>query len=352
MSLIRSTSGRTGEQAADADTPTVDRGGRPARYTAVGGVLLFAVLAYMPYLLVTGVTQTMVVFFYLAAMALMWNLLAGYAGLVSVGQQAYVGLGAYAVLQFSNWGVQPYIGVWLAGLACAVIALPTSFAVFRLRADYFAVGTWAIAEVYHLLTIQDSGLGGGSGSPLTTLSGIDPVMRDALTYWTALAVAGCCALGCFLLLRGRLGLALTAIRDDETAAGSSGVNVGQAKRTVYLVAAAGCGAAGGLVIVSQLNVAPDSAYSVQWSAYMIFMVLLGGIGTLEGPIIGAALFTIVQQYFSSDGAWYLIVLGAACVPAAIWLPRGLWGLVERLTPVRIFPLGRRIRPPQHSHTAD
>jgi branched-chain amino acid transport system permease protein len=321
----------------------IERGGRSGRYVAIGGVILVAVLVYLPYVVVTGVTQTMVVFFYLAAMAMMWNLLAGYAGLVSVGQQAYVGLGAYAVLQLSNWGVQPFLGIWLAGLVCAAIALPTSFAVFRLRADYFAVGTWAIAEVWHLLTIQDNSLGAGSGSALTTLSGIDPVFRDALTYWSALGVAVCCVLGCFLLLRGRIGLALTAIRDDETAAGSSGVRVGPAKRTVYLVAAAGCGAAGGLVIVSQLNVAPDSAFSVQWSAYMIFMVLLGGIGTLEGPIVGAALFTIVQQYFGSDGAWYLIVLGAACVPAAIWLPRGLWGLVERRTRIRVLPLGRFVR---------
>jgi branched-chain amino acid transport system permease protein len=321
----------------------IERGGRSGRYVAIGGVVLVAVLAYLPYVLVTGVTQTMVVFFYLAAMAMMWNLLAGYAGLVSVGQQAYVGLGAYAVLQLSNWGVQPFLGIWLAGFVCAAIALPTSFAVFRLRADYFAVGTWAIAEVWHLVTIQDNSLGAGSGSALTTLSGIDPVFRDALTYWSALGVAVCCVLGCFLLLRGRIGLALTAIRDDETAAGSSGVRVGPAKRTVYLVAAAGCGAAGGLVIVSQLNVAPDSAFSVQWSAYMIFMVLLGGIGTLEGPIVGAALFTIVQQYFAADGAWYLIVLGAACVPAAIWLPRGLWGLVERHTRIRVLPLGRFVR---------
>ena len=344
MSLIRGSRAVFGDaESASGETVVVERGGRPARYTAIGGVVLVAVLAYLPYVLVTGVTQTMVVFYYLAAMALMWNLLAGYAGLVSVGQQAYVGLGAYAVLQLSNWGVQPFLGIWLAGLVCAAIALPTSFAAFRLRADYFAVGTWAIAEVYHLLTIQDNSLGGGSGSALTTLSGIAPTLRDALTYWSALGVAVCCALGCFLLLRGRTGLALTAIRDDETAAGSSGVRVGPAKRTVYLAAAAGCGAAGGLVIVSQLNVAPDSAYSVQWSAYMIFMVLLGGIGTLEGPIIGAALFTIVQQYFSADGAWYLIVLGATCVPAAIWLPRGLWGLVERHTPLRIFPLGRRVR---------
>ncbi|MBR7834801.1 branched-chain amino acid ABC transporter permease [Actinospica durhamensis] len=323
--------------------PAVERGGRPARYTAGGGVVLVAALAYLPYLVDTGVTQAMVVFFYLAAMALMWNLLAGYAGLVSVGQQAYVGLGAYAVLQFSNWGVAPFLGVWLAALACAVIALPTSFAAFRLRADYFAVGTWAIAEVYHLLVIQDSSLGGGSGSALTTLSGIDPVLRDAETYWTALAVAAVCVLGCFLLLRGRVGLALTAIRDDETAAGSAGVRVGPAKRTVYLAAAAGCGAAGGVVIVSQLNVAPDSAFSVQWSASMIFIVLLGGIGTLEGPLLGAALFTVVQQYFGADGAWYLIVLGAACVPVAVWLPRGLWGVVARATPLRVFPLARRVR---------
>ncbi|HEY3871975.1 MAG TPA: branched-chain amino acid ABC transporter permease [Actinocrinis sp.] len=329
--------------APAAPPPTVSRGGRAALWSGVGSAAAIAVFAYLPFMLYTGTTQTLVTFFTLVAMASMWNLLAGYAGLVSVGQQAYVGLGAYAVLQFSDWGVQPFVGVALAAVACAVIAVPTSLLAFRLRGDYFAVGTWVIAEVYHLAIAQDNSLGAGSGEALTTLSGFSPVMREAITYWVGLAVAAASIAACYLLLRGRLGLALTAVRDDETAAHAAGVAVTRAKRAAYLVAAAGCGAAGGMLLVSQLNVAPDSIFSVQWTAYMIFITVIGGIGTIEGPVLGAAVFTVIQQLFSSSGVWYLILLGAMAVAAAVWLPRGLWGLVRSRTSLSLFPVGYTVR---------
>lgn len=322
---------------------SVRRGGRTSVWTGVGSGVVVLLLAYLPYAVTTSVTGTIVTFLELLAMSAMWNLLAGYAGLVSIGQQAYVGLGAYAVLQLSDWGVQPYLGVFLAAAVCAVIALPTSLLAFRLRGDYFAVGTWVIAEVYHLLLSRDSALGGGSGRALTTLSGIDPVLRQAITYWVALAVCALCVLGCYLLLRSRLGLALTAVRDNEVAAGSTGVAVGRAKRLVYLVASAGAGAAGGVILVSQLNVAPDSIFSVQYTAYMIFIVVVGGIGTLEGPILGAIVFVVIQQLFSGAGVWYLILLGVLAIAVAVWLPRGLWGTISQWSGVRLFNVGYTVR---------
>lgn len=330
---------------------SVRRGGRTSVWTALGSTVVVVVLAYLPYAVTTSVTGTVVTFLELLAMSSMWNLLAGYAGLVSVGQQAYVGLGAYAVLQLSDWGVPPYLGVFLAAGVCALIALPTSLLAFRLRGDYFAVGTWVIAEVYHLAIEQDSALGGGSGRALTTLSGIDPVLRQAVTYWVALAVCVLSVLGCYLLMRGRLGLALTAVRDNEVAARSAGVPVGRAKRIVYLVAAAGTGAVGGVIMVSQLNVAPDSIFSVQWTAYMIFIVVVGGIGTLEGPIVGAVLFIVIQQLFAGAGVWYLILLGALAVAAAIRLPRGLWGAASQRWGVRLFNTGYTVRATHSAQSA-
>jgi branched-chain amino acid transport system permease protein len=318
---------------------SVRRGGRTGVWTAVGSGAVVALLAYLPYALTTSVTGTIVTFLELLALSSMWNLLAGYAGLVSIGQQAYVGLGAYAALQFSEWGVSPYLGVFLAAVVCAVIALPTSLLAFRLRGDYFAVGTWVIAEVYHLVMTRDSALGGGSGRALTTLSGLDPVLRQAITYWVALAVCVLSVLGCYLLLRSRLGLALTAVRDNEVAAGSAGVEVTRAKRIVYLVASAGAGATGGVILVSQLNVSPDSIFSVQWTAYMIFIVVVGGIGTLEGPILGAVVFVVIQQLFAGAGVWYLILLGVLAIVVAVRLPRGLWGSVSQWSGVRLFQVG-------------
>jgi branched-chain amino acid transport system permease protein len=138
---------------------------------------------------------------------------------------------------------------------------------------------------------------------------------------------------------------LTAIRDDETAARSVGVSVSLAKRLVYLVSAAGCGAAGGLLIVSSLNVQPDAIFSVQWSAYMIFIVIIGGLGYMEGPILGAIVFFALQQSLSSYGVWYLVLIGAIAMASVLWLPRGLWGAVAARTDVRLFPVGYVVHTP-------
>lgn len=325
-----------------APPPVVRRGNRATVWTTAGLGVAVAVLAYLPFIAYTTITDTLITFFLLLTIATMWNLLAGYAGLVSVGQQAYIGLGAYAVLQFSDWGVQPYLGVLLAAGVCAVIALPTSLLAFRLRGDYFAVGTWVIAEVYHLVMVRDNALGGGSGRSLTTLSGLDPTLREAMTYWVALAVAVVSLLVCYALMRSRLGLALTAVRDNEVAAGSSGVDVTRAKRIVYLVSAAGCGAAGGVLLVSSLGVQPDTAFSVQWSAYMIFIVIIGGIGYIEGPLVGAIIFFTLQRTLANYGVWYLVLLGTVAIAAAVWLPRGVWGLAADRLGIRLFPIGYRL----------
>jgi branched-chain amino acid transport system permease protein len=316
----------------------VRRGGRPL-WTGVGFGIVLVVMAYLPFVAYTSVTDTLVTFLILLTVASMWNLLAGYAGLVSIGQQAYLGLGTYTVLLLSDWGVQPYVGVFLAAGVCALIALPTSLLAFRLRGDYFAVGTWVIAEVYRLVVVRSDTLGGGSGRSLTTLSSLDQTVRQALTYWVALAVAVLALLACYLLMRSRLGLALTAVRDDEVAAGSAGVDVTRAKRIVYLVSAAGCGAAGGVLLVSTLSAQPDTVFSVQWSAYMIFIAVIGGLGYIEGPLVGAIVFFALQRWLSDYGVWYLVLLGAVAVAAAVWLPRGLWGALASRTGVRLFPVG-------------
>jgi branched-chain amino acid transport system permease protein len=328
--------------AAKPLSPEAARVRRLSRAEVVKVALFFAlvaILAALPFAVTIGVTGPLVTFFALLTMSTMWNLLAGYAGLVSIGQQAYIGLGAYAVLQLSDWGVHPFVGVGLAAAICALLALPTSWLAFRLRGDYFAVGTWVIADVYRLAIVRDDALGGGSGRSLTTLSSLDPILRQAIVYWIALAVVALALAGTYLLLRSRLGLSLTAIRDNEIGAGSVGVRVARTKRTVYLTAAAGAGAAGGVLIISQLGVNPDAIFSVQWSAYMIFIVLIGGLGTLEGPVLGALIFFFLQQTLANQGAWYLILLGTIAVVVAVWAPRGLFALAAERFGLRLFSVG-------------
>jgi branched-chain amino acid transport system permease protein len=326
-----------------ADALDVRRAARSSKLSAAVLLVAAGVLAALPYLVFSTVTDTLVNLFVLIALASMWNLLAGFGGLVSVGQQAYVGIGAYSVIALADQGIQPYLAVPLAAVTCAIFALPTSWLAFRLRGDYFAVGTWVIAEVYRLVVVRIDSLGGGSGKGLTGLAGIDQALRGALTYWVALALALASIGGAYLLLRGRLGLALMAVRDEETAANAVGVDVGRAKRLVYLVSAAGCGAAGGVITVSSLSVNPDAIFSVQWSAYMIFIVVIGGIGYIEGPLLGAIVFFGLQQLLSDYGSWYLVVLGLIGMAVALWLPRGLWGLVRDRTGVSMFPVGYFVR---------
>ena len=296
-------------------------------------------LVLMPYIVYQSVTSSMVMLFVLNIISSMWNLLAGFGGLVSIGQQAYIGIGAYTVIVMADLGVPPLLGVFFGALTSAILALPTSWLAFRLRGDYFAVGTWVIAEVYRLIMIKFDFVGGADGKSLVGLSGIDPVTRSAITYWFALGIAIVTVLACFWLLRSRIGLALTAIRDDEVSARAGGIDATRIKRIVYLVSAAGCGLAGGVLVVDALRVQPDAIFNVSWSAYMIFIVIIGGIGYLEGPIIGAIVFFAMQQLLADMGTWYLMLLGALAIVAAAWFPNGLWGTFSEKTGFRLFPIG-------------
>jgi branched-chain amino acid transport system permease protein len=297
------------------------------------------VLALFPYIVYSGTTAIMVQGLIVLTMASMWNLLAGYAGLVSVGQQAFVGLGAYFILIPAMHGLSPFTALPIAAIGAGVVALPLWWLISRLRSGYFAIATWVLASTIMLFIERFPSIGGGTGMPLPGFSGWDPVLLAADTYWAALAVAVIAIAAVYFLLRSRLGLVLTAIRDDETAARSSGARVGLARLLVFVVAAIGCGAAGGVLAIDQLQVQPGSVFSVQWTAEMAFAVIIGGIGTIEGPIIGTIVYMVLQQTLQSYNAWYLIILGLVAIVVAIFARRGIWGLVDEHLHVRLFPVG-------------
>jgi branched-chain amino acid transport system permease protein len=146
----------------------------------------------------------------------------------------------------------------------------------------------------------------------------------------------------FSLLRGRLGSSVQAIRDSEEAAASLGVRVLAAKRILFVVAGAGCGLAGTLYLATAISFQPAGYFSVQWTAYMIFMALVGGLGTFEGPILGAVVFFVLESAFGASGVWYLVGLGATAVVFALYLPRGLWGTLEERFGIRLLPVGYRV----------
>ena len=331
--------------AGDGPLVRIRRRGRGSLPGGIGLLAVVAVLAVLPYGAGPGVIFNLVSMFVLIMLASMWNLLAGYGGMMSIGLQAFYGLGGYTLLFLSDHGVSVWTGIPLAAVITGVIAVPVSFLAFRLRGGYFAIGTWVISQAIYLIVSQDGGLGGGSGASLTTLSGYDPAQRQADTYWVALVILVLAIGGVFALLRSRLGLGLTAIRDSETAADSLGVRVGFAKRVAFLVAALGCGAAGALTLANTLSIAPGSAFDVTLTAYMIFCVLIGGLGTIEGPIIGAVIFFEIQYHYSANGVWYLVALGALAIVMAIRVPQGIWGLVTARTRISLFPVGYQLTTP-------
>jgi branched-chain amino acid transport system permease protein len=333
-----------------------------SRTFALAGCFIMATLIALPLVAGRALVQDLVFIFYMLTLAQFWNLLAGYAGLVSVGQQTFVGLGGYLLFAFTVLlGLDPLLAILLAGILAALLAIPTALVVFRLQGAYFAVGTWVMAEVYRLVFAQAKELGGGTGMslpPIVTNSiiGIDwirqtldlrtPAARDVLTYWTALAVAAGSALAIYLVLRSRRGLALAAIRDSAGAAQSVGVDIFRAKLWIYVFAAAGTGMAGALIYLQKARISPDAAFSVlDWTADVIFIVVIGGIGTLEGPIIGVMVFYLMQTYLASFGSWYLILLGVLAIAIMLFAPKGIWGHFSQRFGIVLFPVQRRILPP-------
>lgn len=311
---------------------------------ASGSFLLFvAAMFAVPQLFNANVVQQLTELLIFVILAVMWNALAGYGGLVSVGQQAFIGFGAYATIWLTQQGVRPYLAVVLAAVASAVLAVPVGFVVLRLRGGQFAVGTWVVAETLALLIALDHGLGGGTGISLRGLNVYTPETRRGYTYLLTLAFAVLVLGLVFLMLRFKAGAALQAIRDDEEAAASLGVRVRPLKFGLFVLAGFGCGAAGALILANTLFIQPSSIFGVQYSAYMIFMVLVGGLGTFEGPIIGAIVFFAIQYEFADQGAWYLIGLGGVAVLFALFLPRGLWSLISDRLHVELLPVGYRVK---------
>ena len=319
-----------------------------SRIAGLSGIAALVVLAAAPWWAGSANMRLLSEIFLYLALASLWNLLAGYAGLVSVGQHAFVGLGGYCLFAFAIFsGVNPLAAVPLAGLAGALASIPVALLIFRLRGAYFAIGTWVIAEAFRLVFAQVSVLGGGSGTslPAGVVKAIaaSRFMREAATYWMALGAAVSVVLVIYLILRFRRGLALTAIRDNELASKSLGIDIWRTKFFVYVITAALTSALGALIFLQKLRISPDAAFSVNdWTAFVIFIVVIGGIGTIEGPIIGTIVFFMLRETLADLGTIYLLILGLVAIVIMLKAPQGLWGFVRSRTGIELFPLMRRV----------
>ncbi|MBG6202434.1 branched-chain amino acid transport system permease protein [Labrenzia sp. EL_13] len=327
---------------------TISRSSPASRFAAGIGILVLAALIAAPWWAGRADMRLLSEIFLYLSLACLWNLLAGYAGLVSVGQQAFVGFGGYMLFALAMFaGLSPLAAIPIAGLLGALVAIPVAVLIFRLRGAYFAIGTWVIAEVFRLSFAQVSALGGGSGTSLPVAivrsMASSRSMREATTYWLALGMAAIVIAVIYLLLRSRNGLALTAIRDSEVASNSFGIDIWRHKFFVYVIAAGLTASTGALIFLQKLRISPDAAFNVNdWTAFVIFIVVIGGIGTLEGPIIGVIVFFLLRETLADLGTTYLLILGLVAIVVMLKAPRGIWGFVKDRTGIELFPLSRRV----------
>jgi branched-chain amino acid transport system permease protein len=272
------------------------------------------------------------------AMAQGWNLLCGYTGLFSFGHHAFVGLGAYALyVTVNNFGVAPFAALSVSALASIVVALVMAWLLHGARDAYFSIGIWVLADSLRLLFGQWDVVGGSRGLVMDA-SAIDADSFNDELYWVALALAAVTLIGVYVLLRSRTGLALMAARDNDQGAASVGIAVARNRLMAFLVSAAICGIGGGVYYLSILYVDPSGAFDIDWQIRLIFIVIVGGVGTLEGPILGTLLYFGLREAMRDAGDLYLIVQGASTAVIMIFAPSGLWGLLQARTGWRVFPV--------------
>jgi branched-chain amino acid transport system permease protein len=300
--------------------------------------LLAAMLVAAPWLFDPANLQVLTELLCLLVLAVMWNLLAGYADIVTIGQHGFVGIGCYAFYALAVLAdVDPYLAIPLAGLATLVFALPAMVVIFRLRAAYLSVGTWVVAEVMMLGAGKFNAFGAGLGVslPVSVVRqfGAQMVERFTTIYWMSLILAIAAMGSTYVLMRSATGIGLTAMRDDEDAAGTVGVNLFRSRIVCFLWTAPFLGLTGALITLQKLRIAPAASFSIiDWTVYIIFIVVIGGVGSFEGPIIGTFVFFLIREYLQDWGVWHFIVLGCVSIAVILIEPRGIWGLLRRVVP--------------------
>lgn len=291
-----------------------------------------ALVALAPRVLSEGQLSLITEIFVVLAIATMWNLLAGYTGLVSLGHQMFFGIGGYAVFLVSNGlDIHPFLALPAGPLAAALAALVVAPLLFRLRDAYFAIASWVLAEIVFILVQHSDAFGGITGMPLFTGALLGP-NAYAETAWLAGGIALLLLAGSYLLLRSTFGLGLMCVRDNEAAATAIGVDVWRNRLVAFVISAAGIGAVGPLYLLPNFFIQPGIAFSAEWTVIMTFVTVIGGIGTLEGPVVGTLIYFAIRQLTTSvlhlPGSWYLVVLGFVAILVMLYAPRGVWPVIR------------------------
>lgn len=299
-----------------------------ARFARIKWILLVGLtigLASVPFWGSEYATLFFMLFCLYLALAQMWNLLAGYSGLISLGQQSFVGLGGYTVAVLSSYyGISIWIGVLLGGIAAVLLALFMSLFIFRMKGVYFAIGTWIFAEALLVWFSNWSYVKYGSG---LFIKPIGDVSMQAIYYAAFVVGAGSVAL-VYILLRSRLGLGLMAMRDDDQVSETLGVEVFRSKLCCFLISAFVTGVTAGIFYIFQIFIQPYNAFAIDWTVKLVFMVIIGGIGTIEGPILGALIYVVLSQFLAEYFSVSMLILGAIAIAVILIAPKGIMGTLQ------------------------
>ena len=270
-----------------------------------------------------------------------WNLLGGFAGLTSLGQQLYVGLAGYALAVVTTTLRLPFALGLLAGAAvCVAAAIPMALMLFRMHGMYFAVASWVAAEAVSLFFLSWKFVNQGGGMTII----LSPYPSVGQIYLLALALCLAAIAAVTLLLRTRLGLGLMAMRDDPGAATAIGVDTRRCRFTAYLIAALLAGLAGGLFFLNKGTIYPESGFHISWTVSTVFVVIIGGSGTVGGPIVGAVIYVALNEYLAHYPGWSNIMLGAITLLVILFLPEGIVGTLQNRLNFECFSQRRFAEP--------
>jgi branched-chain amino acid transport system permease protein len=268
-------------------------------------------------------------FFIYLAMANMWNLLAGYCGLISLTQPAFIGIAGY-VLAITAWvGLPIWIGVIGGGIVSCLFAGLISIPVFRFKGVYFTIGTLVIPSVVQIIfflwrPVGTELYGKGAGY---IIKGVSTIPHE-IVYWIALVVG----FGSLFLMRfildSKFGMGLAAIRDSENTASSSGINVFKLKFISFLISAFVTGLAGAIFYISQGFIEPTSAFSLQWTMVLMLATVIGGMAIMEGPIVGTIVVVILHFFLARYAGISLLLQGIILVFIMVVAPQGIMGTVR------------------------
>lgn len=254
-----------------------------------------------------------------------WNLLSGYAGMTSLGQQLYVGLAGYSVAVMTSLYNRPlFSGIMLSAVTALAAGFVLSFILFRMEGMYFAIGTWVAAEAMEKAFLNWKFINQGSGMTvrLTPYPSISRIYLLALTVCLISIILVCA------VLRSKLGLGLMAMRDDPRAAASSGVNLRRSRLIVYELAALISALAGSIFFLNKGTVYPDSGFSVGWTISCVFICITGGTGTVAGPVAGAVLYVLQREILAHFPGWSNILMGALTLIIIFFFPGGIVGTLK------------------------